>query len=69
MADEKKQVLGRALYKSMVPKDIHKGRYKATFYERYISLKKYEQYLSHLYLATKLCFNDNSASYLYDTNK
>lgn len=24
---------------------------------------------AHLYLAIKVCFNDNSASYLYDTNK
>lgn len=61
MVDEIKQIIGKALYESIAPKEYTtKDTIRLHFMLYiYISLKKYEQYLSHLYFATNCVFMIN----------
>lgn len=57
MVDEIKQIIGKALYESIAPKEYTTKTIRLHFMLYiYISLKKYEQYLSHLYFATNCVF-------------
>lgn len=55
-----KQIIGKALYESMAPKEYTTKDTIRLHFMLYIyihvSLKKYEQYLSHLYFATNCVF-------------
>lgn len=65
-----KQIIGKALYESMAPKEYTTKDTIRLHFMLYIYIIKEIWAVSFTSLfCYKLCFYDNSASYLYDINK